>query len=117
MSHIQKLKASDDSEDLIFFEVSDAGAAEEPAVWTGEVSRLRPEDLQGAPSSFQEAMKRIKPALQQLIASLSEYSVSEMQVEFGLKLAGQAGFIFTSTSGEVNFKVMMKVARDAPAKK
>ncbi|UPT64933.1 MAG: hypothetical protein M0D54_10835 [Hyphomonadaceae bacterium JAD_PAG50586_4] len=115
MSQILKMKAADDSEAVIYIEVGDDSAG--AAIAAHEVSRLRQDELRGVPPSFQEAMKRIKPALNELIEGLSDYSVSEMQVEFGLKLAGQAGFIFTSTSGEVNFKVAMKVTRGAPETK
>jgi hypothetical protein len=66
----------------------------------------------GAPGEFSRALSRIKPTANELIASLRELArqPDEVEVEFGIKFAGQMGALIAKTSTEANFIVRLKWA-------
>jgi Trypsin-co-occurring domain 1 len=55
--------------------------------------------------SLESAFDNIGPGMQALVDKVREISPDEVTVEFGLKLAGQAGFVVARGTAEVNFVV------------
>jgi hypothetical protein len=85
----------------------------------GPVTRgLRPSDLvETVGNSFEAALDAIKPAATVLAAKLREFADApeDLEVEFGLKFAGQAGAFIASASTEAQFRIKM-VWKGKPAK-
>ncbi len=61
--------------------------------------------------TLEDALDQIKPAVRSIAASLHstlvELSPSEFQIEFGIKLHGEAGAIITSAGAEANYSIRM----------
>jgi hypothetical protein len=68
---------------------------------------------QTAGKAFEAALARVKPIAAAVIASMNDISeaVSEVNVEFGLKLNAETGVVITSGGVEANFKVSLKWKR------
>lgn len=66
-----------------------------------------------AKQSFEEAFDKVKPVASSIIAKLHslEIPADEVEVKFGLKLSAEAGAIFTSLGGEVNYEITLKSNR------
>ncbi|MGA7312878.1 MAG: CU044_2847 family protein [Silvibacterium sp.] len=67
------------------------------------------EFLQRAKDSFNDAIDKLRPAMDQLVERLTELKKcpSEMEIEFGIKLSAAAGAIIAATGTEANFKVKL----------
>ena len=61
-----------------------------------------------ATKRFDEALDDIKPVLATVVSKLKDVSPHETEVKFGLKLAANAGVVFTSLGSELNFEVIVK---------
>ena len=63
-----------------------------------------------AQQSFEEALEKIKPVASTIITKLKHLSIpaDAVEVKFGLKLTADAGAIFTSIGGEVNYEITLK---------
>jgi hypothetical protein len=98
-----------DGGDVIVAEVAklpdDTGT--EPAALPDQVARK-------AAETFEAAVAKAKPIAQAVIATMTDVAegVTEVQVEFGLKLSAEAGVILTSGGVEANFTVSVKWERD-----
>jgi Trypsin-co-occurring domain 1 len=76
----------------------------------GTVRAGRGADLpEKAQLTFEEAMGRIRPAAEAIVAKLRDLSdqPDQIGVEFGLKLSGTAGAIVASAAIEANYKVTL----------
>jgi len=51
---------------------------------------------------------RVKPAAEKIVAALRQVSPKEITVEFGIKITGEAGAIFTKAGVEGHFTIKMK---------
>ena len=63
--------------------------------------------------TFEEALNRVKPAAETIIAKLRDLSSApdQVEVEFGLKLSAEAGAFFASASAEANFVITLSWSR------
>ncbi|GAB4325539.1 MAG: CU044_2847 family protein [Leptolyngbyaceae cyanobacterium] len=64
-----------------------------------------------AKQTFEQAIETVKPVASTLITRLRQgltTPADEVEVKFGLKLTAEAGAIFTSISGDVNFEITLK---------
>lgn len=70
------------------------------------VSRRKAEEER----QFKKALDRIKPAADDLLATLRGLTTGpdEIEVEFGIKISGELGALIASTSTEANFKIMLR---------
>jgi hypothetical protein len=87
----------------VVIEVEDGGGA---AVTRG----LRPGELvETAGNSFEAALEAIKPAAVAVARKFRNFADApeDVEVEFGLKFAGQAGAFIASASTEAQFRVKM----------
>lgn len=81
-----------------------SGAVERVAIDSGEL-------VLKARQSFEEALGKVKPVAATIINEFREgltTPADEVEVKFGLKLSAEAGVIFTSVGGEVNFEITLK---------
>jgi hypothetical protein len=104
---------------LIEFQLADGGSiiieVDEPET-SGNLERLASpsEVIAKATRPFEEAMDKIKPVANAIIAKLRSLSdpPHEMEVEFGLKMSAEAGAIVAATGIEANYKVTLKWKRE-----
>ena len=63
-----------------------------------------------AQQTFEEALDKIKPVAATIISKLKEINTpaDEVEVKFGIKLTADAGAVFTSIGGEVNYEITLK---------
>ena len=63
-----------------------------------------------AQQSFEEALDKVKPVANAIISKLKDLNTpaDEVEVKFGIKLTADAGAIFTSIGGEVNYEITLK---------
>jgi hypothetical protein len=64
-----------------------------------------------AKQTFEEALGRVQPVASTIISRFRDgltIPADEVEVKFGLKLSAEAGVIFTSVAGEVNFEITLK---------
>jgi hypothetical protein len=85
----------EDGEGVVLFEVDDDEALG-PQPVSDEDKTVR---------SFDEALRRVQPAVGRVLASLQELTPGAIEVEFGLKLTGQAGAIFAKVATEGHLRV------------
>lgn len=75
----------------------------------GDVRRVSKDtNTEKASVSFQEAVKRIKPAANVLMESLKGLKPEEIALEMGLKFTAKAGVVLMSADSEATFKVTLK---------
>jgi hypothetical protein len=66
------------------------------------------EEVVRATETFEQALERIKPAVNTLRTYLDGLSANEVQVTFGLKVSAEAGMIIASGAVEANYAVTLK---------
>ena len=87
---------------------------DEPDAPGGLVRAARPGEVaEQAKQTLEEALDKIKPAAQTIIAKLRELhdAPDEIAVEFGVKLSASAGAFIASAGVEANYKVALKWAK------
>src|SRR4051794_20221446 len=97
MSKVTKFSLQDGQ--TVWVEVDDD--TEEEVSGYQRVARSRGSDLATAASqSLQSALQAIKPAAEEVAATLQSlaHRPSKVEVQFGLKLSGEVGAIIASTS-------------------
>ena len=83
---------------------------DEPEPEGGTVRVSRPGELaEKAQVTFEEALNRIRPAAEGIVARLRGLSdpPDQVSVEFGLKLSAQAGAIVAAAGAEANYKISL----------
>ena len=103
MKHFVEFKLEDGSP--IVFEV------DEPEVGgTTRASRRPGEIVEEAKETFEQALTKIRPATEKVIATLRGLSQKpdEIEMEFGFNLSANAGVVIASASTEANYKVTLK---------
>jgi hypothetical protein len=95
-----------DGEDLV-------AEVHEPPAAAGEYEAARPKDLADkAGRSLVEALGKLQPiaaAVRDTAAAIAD--VSEVSVEFAVKLSGSTGLVLATVGAEANFKVALKWSR------
>lgn len=65
------------------------------------------ETVARAQVTLEDALGKLRPALQKLVHLLKDLAPDESVVEFGLNIGGETGVIVAKGSAAVNFKVTM----------
>ena len=60
-----------------------------------------------ASETFQDALERVRPAVEAVIDRFRTVTPNEIQVEFGIRLTIKAGAVITSSEGEGHFQVRL----------
>ena len=103
---------------LIQFPLQEGGSilveVDEPEPEGGVVRAARPGEIAArAGQTLEDALEKIKPAAQAIIANLRGLhdAPDEVGVEFGIKLSAAAGAFIASAGVEANYKVTLKWAK------
>lgn len=77
---------------------------------TTRASRRPGEIVEEAKESFEQALSKIRPATEKVIASLQglAHKPEEIEMEFGFSLNASAGVVIASASTEANYKVTLR---------
>jgi hypothetical protein len=93
----------------VVVEMDDAASGVVKAGRTGEIAGR-------ATQSLESALDSVAPAARAVLAKVREARPQQVTVEFGIKLSAEAGVVITRTSGECNFKVILRwESRDGDA--
>ena len=67
-----------------------------------------------AGQTFEQAIDRVSPAFNALVAKLRDTveRPDQVEIEFGLKLNTEVGAIIARTGGEANFRVLVRWSRE-----
>jgi hypothetical protein len=101
---IAQFLLEDGTKFLVEVEEPEGVVVERVAVNTGQM-------VLQAKRTFEEAIDMVTPVASVLVSKLKQgmtHPANEVEVKFGLKLTAEAGAIFTSISGDVNFEVTLK---------
>jgi hypothetical protein len=60
---------------------------------------------------LEDVLAQARPAVRAVLASMSDLAADEREVEFGLKLTGEAGVVVAKTAVEGNFVLRLKWVR------
>ena len=106
MSDKKLLKFTLEDGTPFFFEVE--SASDSGTKLAGRTSRKLVEE---AKDSFDDMLKVVEPVTKKLVDRMRTgltKDASEVEVKFGLKLTADAGVVFASAGGEVNFEITLK---------
>ena len=93
---------------LIDVQEPEGGAVERVAINSGQM-------VLQAKQTFEEAIDTVKPVASKLITRLRTgltTPADEGEIKFGLRLSAEAGAIFSSVGGEVDFEITLKWKED-----
>lgn len=65
-----------------------------------------------AQETFEQALDHVKPVAAAVVSKLKDLGPKATEIKFGIKLTADAGAIFTSVGGEVNFEITVKWSKD-----
>ena len=91
------------SDDILVFEVDPNEVSEDLVLASLEPGKV----VARAQVTLEEALAKLKPALQKVVNILKELSPDETVVTFGLKMGGETGVVVAKGTAEVNFTVQM----------
>lgn len=82
----------------------------ESSVGIERVARPSGQMVLKAQQRFEDALEQVKPVASAVISKLKELNTpaDEVEVKFGLKMTVDAGAVFASVGGEVNYEVTLK---------
>ena len=66
-----------------------------------------------ASQTFEDAISRVRPAAEAVVAQLQSLASAPDEVEFGLALSAEAGAFIAAASTEANFKISLTWRRHA----
>jgi Trypsin-co-occurring domain 1 len=98
---LAEFSLEDGTKFLVEVDEPDNIAIEKVALPTGQM-------VAKAKQSFEESLDKVKPVAAAVVGKLRELSADEVEVKFGIKLSAEAGAIFTSLGGEVNYEITLK---------
>ena len=104
MAYLLGLPIEQGSADILIFEVDRSDVSDELVL----ASPSLPGVADRARVTLEDALAKLKPALQKVVHLLSELTPDETVVEFGLKVGGETGIVIAKGTAEVNLKVTMR---------
>jgi NTP-dependent ternary system trypsin peptidase co-occuring protein len=77
---------------------------------TRRAARGTEEEPEKAPQTFEQALSKIRPATEKVIATLRDLiqKPDEVEMEFGFSLSAEAGVIIASASTQANYRVTLR---------
>jgi hypothetical protein len=100
--------------DLVEFKLEDGSSVliETESVSSGAVTRGRrfTETFVTADKTFEQAFDRLRPATAAIIEKFRSMAQQpeEIEIEFGVSVNVEAGAIIAKTSGEANFRIVLR---------
>lgn len=104
---LAEFKLEDGTTFLVEIDEPDRSGVERIALPSGEM-------VLKTQQTFEAALDHIKPVASVILSKLKELNTpaNEVEVKFGLKLTVDAGAIFASVGGEVNYEITLKWKQD-----
>jgi hypothetical protein len=103
MSSLMAVPLGHDDDDVVLFEVDPSEIPGELVLATDEPGRA----IAKASGTLDDALARLRPTLKRIVGTLNDLAPRETEVEFGLKIGGETGFIIAKGTAEVNFVIRM----------
>jgi hypothetical protein len=103
VAYLLGLPIEADSNEIVIFEVDPSDVSDDLVLASPESGKVAAR----AQVTLEEALGKLKPALQKVVHLLKELSPDESVVTFGLKMGGETGVIVAKGTAEVNFTVQM----------
>lgn len=103
MAYLLGLALETGSDDTVVFEVDRAEVADDLVLASGEAGKV----VHRAQVTLEEALEKLKPALNKVVDLLKDMSPDETSVELGLKIGGESGLVIAKGTAEVNFIVRL----------
>jgi hypothetical protein len=97
------MKVNDGSDQTAVFEVSDADLPGELVL----AARPGAQTVDYTTRTLDQALADVEPTLKSVAKRLKSIAPDRMEIEFGLKVGGEAGLVFAKGTAEVNFVVRM----------
>jgi Trypsin-co-occurring domain 1 len=103
MSELAEFSLEDGTTFLVEIEEPESPTIERVALPSGKM-------IVKAQQTFEKALDGIKPVASTIISKLKDLNTpaDEVEVKFGIKLTADAGAVFTSIGGEVNYEITLK---------
>jgi hypothetical protein len=103
MTHLLSLQVDADSEDSLVFEVDPSEIPDDLVL----ASPVTGQVVAKAQVTLEQALTNLKPSLHKIVHMLKELMPDDAEIEFGLKIGGEAGAIIAKGTAEVNFIIRM----------
>jgi Trypsin-co-occurring domain 1 len=104
---LAEFSLEDGTKFLIEVEEPESGAIERVALPSGQI-------VLKAQQSFEDALNTVKPVASTVMNKFKELSADDVEVKFGIKLTADAGAVFASIGGEVNYEITLKWSKQKP---
>jgi Trypsin-co-occurring domain 1 len=103
MSELAEFSLEDGTTFLVEIEEPESPTIERVALPSGRM-------ILKAQQTFETALDQIKPVASTIISKLKDLNTpaDEVEVKFGIKLTADAGAVFASIGGEVNYEITLK---------
>lgn len=103
MSELAEFSLEDGTTFLVEIEEPESPTIQRAALPSGKM-------VVKAQQTFEKALDQIKPVASTIISKLKDLNTpaDEVEVKFGIKLTADAGAVFTSIGGEVNYEITLK---------
>jgi Trypsin-co-occurring domain 1 len=103
MSELAEFSLEDGTTFLVEIEEPESPTIERAALPSGQM-------VVKAQQTFETALDQIKPVASTIISKLKDLNTpaDEVEVKFGIKLTADAGAVFASIGGEVNYEITLK---------
>jgi Trypsin-co-occurring domain 1 len=98
---LAEFSLEDGTKFLVEVEEPESSVIQRVALPTGQI-------VAKANQSFEQSLETVKPVAASIVNKLKELSADEVEVKFGLKLTADAGAVFTTIGGEVNYEITLK---------
>ena len=97
-------------DDVVLFEVDPSEVPGELVLAADEPGKA----VARASETLDDALTRLRPTLKRIVDTLQGLAPKETEVEFGLKIGGEYGFIIAKGTAEVNFVIRMHWKAEEP---
>jgi hypothetical protein len=108
MGYLLGLRVDPASDELLVFEVDRNEVPDDLVLASPEPGQV----VAKADVTLDQALARLKPSLRKVMNMLKDLGPDEAEVEFGLKIGGETGFVIAKGTAEVNFAIRMSWKRD-----
>jgi hypothetical protein len=108
MGYLLGLPVDPASDELLVFEVDRNEVPDDLVLASPEPGHV----VAKADVTLDQALARLKPSLRKVMNVLKDLGPDEAEVEFGLKIGGETGFVIAKGTAEVNFVIRMSWKRD-----
>jgi hypothetical protein len=110
MTYLMAVPLGQGDDDIVLFEVDPSEVPGELVLASDEPGKA----VARAGGTLDEALGRLRPTLKRIVETLHDLAPRETEIEFGLKVGGETGFIIAKGTAEVNFVIRMHWKAEQP---